>query len=45
VLLHQCVVTVTTDKPELVKVKEGVRTYDTFAPVDLTPRGVQHDSK
>ena len=45
VLLRECVVTVTTDKPELVQAKEGVRTYDAFAPVDLTPRGVQHDSK
>ena len=45
VLLRECVITVTTDKPELVKAKEGVRTYDAFAPVDLTPRGVQHDSK
>jgi zinc protease len=42
--LVQCVVTVSTPAPELVKVKEGRREYDAFPPVDLTPRGVQHDT-
>jgi len=43
--LSKCVVTVSTPAPELVKVKTGVRTYQAFPPVDLTPRGVQHDAK
>jgi zinc protease len=43
--LKSCVVTVTTPSPELVQVKTGVRTYKEFPPVDLTPRGVQHDAK
>ena len=42
--LRECVVTVSTPAPELVKVKAGVRHYDKFPPVDLTPRGVQHDT-
>jgi zinc protease len=43
--LNECIVTVTTDHPELVKTKEGVRTYTKFPPVDLTPKGVTHDAK
>ncbi len=43
--LKSCVVTVTTPNPAIVKVKTGVRTYKDFPPVDLTPRGVQHDAK
>jgi predicted Zn-dependent peptidase len=42
--LLQAVVTVSTPSPELVKVKEGKREYASFPPVDLTPRGVQHDT-
>ena len=42
--LVECVVTVSTPAPELLKVKEGRREYDSFPPVDLTPRGVQHDT-
>jgi len=42
--LSRCVVTVSTPNPELVKVKTGQRTYQSFPPVDLTPRGVQHDT-
>ena len=42
--LSKCVVTVSTPNPELVKVKKGRRTYESFPPVDLTPKGVQHDS-
>ena len=42
--LSKCVVTVSTPNPELVKVKTGQRTYESFPPVDLTPRGVQHDT-
>jgi hypothetical protein len=29
----------------LVKIPTGVRTYDSFPPVDLTPKGVKHDTK
>jgi zinc protease len=42
--LREAVVTVSTPAPELVEKKTGVREYKTFPPVDLTPRGVQHDS-
>jgi zinc protease len=42
--LNACVITVSTPAPEQVKVKAGRREYDSFAPVDLTPRGVQHDT-
>ena len=42
--LHECVITVSTPEPEKVKIKEGPRTYPTFPIVDLTPRGVQHDT-
>jgi predicted Zn-dependent peptidase len=44
-LLSQCVITVTTSAPEAVQIKDGLRTYGSFPEVDLTPRGVQHDSK
>ena len=43
--LKSCVITVSTPNPDGVSIKPGVRTYDTFPPVDLTPRGVQHDTK
>jgi len=42
--LNRCVVTVSTPNPDAVKVKTGRREYDSFPPVDLTPRGVQHDT-
>jgi hypothetical protein len=42
--LTECVVTVSTPQPDQVKVKPGRRQFETFAPVDLTPRGVQHDT-
>jgi len=42
--LQKCVITVSTPKPELVKVKEGAREYREFSKVELTPRGVQHDT-
>jgi len=41
--LRQCVVSVSTPLPDLVDRKTGERTYSAFPPVDLTPRGVQHD--
>jgi zinc protease len=42
--LRECVVTISTPEPEKVTVKEGPRTYPSFPEVDLTPRGVQHDT-
>jgi zinc protease len=42
--LRKCVITVSTPDPDKVKIKEGTRTYPTFPTVDLTPRGVQHDT-
>ncbi len=43
--LRECVVTISTPHPELVKVPAGVRVYETFPTVDLTPKGVKHDTK
>jgi zinc protease len=43
--LNSCVITISTPDPDAVKIKAGSRTYDSFPPVDLTPRGVQHDTK
>ncbi len=40
--LHDCVVTVSTPDPASVKVSSGVRVFNSFPTVDLTPRGVQH---
>jgi zinc protease len=40
--LRSCLVTISTPAPELVTVKSGVRTYDSFPEVQLTPRGTQH---
>jgi hypothetical protein len=37
-------VTVSTPAPDAVGVKTGRREYPSFPPVDLTPRGVQHDT-
>jgi zinc protease len=42
--LRECVVTVSTPEPAKVKIETGVRNYPTFPTVDLTPRGVQHDT-
>jgi zinc protease len=41
--LSHCLVTISTNDPELVKIQPGTFTYDSFPPIDLTPRGVQHD--
>ena len=41
--LRDCLVTISTPNPELVKIKPGLRTYTAFPPVDLAPKGVQHD--
>ena len=43
--LRDCVVTISTPRPDLIKIPTGVRTYDSFPPVDLTPKGVKHDTK
>jgi zinc protease len=42
--LTKAVVTISTPLPEQVKIEPGTRRYDAFPPVDLTPKGVQHDS-
>jgi zinc protease len=42
--LSKAVVTISTPAPDLVKIEKGARTYKEFPPVDLTPRGVQHDT-
>jgi zinc protease len=41
--LCKCVVTICTPAPQLAHVEPGMRTYDSFPTVDLTPRGIQHD--
>jgi predicted Zn-dependent peptidase len=41
--LRECIITVSTPAPDVVNRTTGVRTYDSFPTVDLTPRGVQHD--
>jgi hypothetical protein len=43
-LPNQCVVTISTNAPRVVVVKEGERHYDSFPPVDLMPCGIQHDA-
>ncbi len=43
-LLEHCVVTVSTPLPEVVQIKTGRRTYNTFTPIELAPRGVVHDA-
>jgi predicted Zn-dependent peptidase len=42
--LRDCIVTISTPTPDVVKTKPGERKYESFQPVDLTPRGVQHDT-
>lgn len=41
--LRDCVVIISTPAPDQVKIKPGSRVYKTFPPVNLTPKGVQHD--
>jgi len=41
---HNCIVTISTPKPEVVTIKPGERKYVKFEPVDLTPKGIQHDT-
>jgi zinc protease len=42
--LNSCVVTISTPAPELVQVQKGPRIYSSFPAVELTPRGIQHDT-
>jgi hypothetical protein len=42
--MSQCVITVSTPKPELVKQSPGVRIYRDFPPVELTPKETSHDA-
>jgi predicted Zn-dependent peptidase len=42
--LRDCVITVSTSRPDLVRLKAGDRSYATFPAVDLTPKGIQHDT-
>ncbi len=42
--LRECIVTISTPAPDSVTIKPGKRVYESFPPVDLTPRGVQHDT-
>lgn len=43
-LLGQCVITVTTPRPQAVTVQKGVRMYEKFPPVELAPAGTMHAS-
>lgn len=42
--LRRCVIAISTPHPETVKIATGVRTYPSFPPIELTPRGIQHDT-
>jgi len=42
-LLSRCVVTICTPTPQNVEIHAGAYTFDSFPPIDLTPRGVRHD--
>jgi zinc protease len=41
--LARCVVTVSTPKPDLVTRQTGMRTYRSFPPLEMIPRGVEKD--
>ena len=41
--LSRCVVTICTPAPQTVEIKAGEYGFDSFPPIDLTPRGVRHD--
>ena len=41
--LSRCVVAVTTPMPDAVRVAAGARTFERFAPVELTPHGPAHE--
>lgn len=42
--LRECVITISTSHPELVTIKAGDRKYESFPRLDLTPKGIQHDT-
>ncbi len=42
--LNRVVVTISTPQPQAVSIKPGIRTYESFPPIDLAPTGVAHDS-
>lgn len=41
--LRSCMVTVSTPRPDLVQIAPGERIYDSFPPLSLTPRGIEHE--
>jgi zinc protease len=41
--LSKCVVTICTPTPQSVEIHAGPYSFDSFPPIDLTPRGVRHD--
>jgi len=41
--LSKCVVTICTPTPQNVEIHSGAYSFDSFPPIDLTPRGVRHD--
>jgi zinc protease len=41
--LSRCVVTICTPTPRNVEIHTGAYRFDSFPPIDLTPRGVRHD--
>jgi predicted Zn-dependent peptidase len=41
--LSRCLVTICTPTPRSVEVHAGAYRFDSFPPIDLTPRGVRHD--
>jgi zinc protease len=41
--LSKCVVTICTPTPQNVQIHTGPYSFDSFPPIDLTPRGVRHD--
>jgi zinc protease len=42
--LRNCVVTICTPSPQTVDIHPGIHRFESFPYVDLTPRGIQHDS-
>ncbi|MGA2499786.1 MAG: pitrilysin family protein [Tepidisphaeraceae bacterium] len=44
-LLSSCAIAITTSAPKEVGIGPGGRSYSAFPPVDLTPKGVEHDAR
>ena len=42
--LSRAVITISTPNPDLVEIEPGTRQYEQLPPVDLTPKGVEHDT-